>query len=79
MIPCFSTDMRKIIDVLDNRHGKANEMTFGFIKDRLTISIDSDFQITEEESYEFLSQLKKIQSISNRLEINLEISDFNRF
>lgn len=50
----------KMIDVLYNRHTKSNENTFGFIKDKLTIVISSDFRDVSNDSDEFLSQLKKI-------------------
>ncbi len=59
-IPCFSSNILKIKDVLWNRHKKANENTFGFIKDKITIVISSDFENLSKESDEFLSQLKKI-------------------
>ncbi len=59
-IPSFSSNIMKMIDVLYNRHTKSNENTFGFIKDKLTIVISSDFGDFSNDSDEFLSQLKKI-------------------
>jgi hypothetical protein len=44
-IPSFSLDTKPILDALYNRHNKANETIFGFIRDKVTISIDSDFEI----------------------------------
>jgi hypothetical protein len=66
------TSLHRLTDILRERHGHSND-AFGFIKDRLTIVIESSFKQDNLSSEFSLKELKELQNSSSRLEINFEI------